>query len=122
MVTANDDSINLEREKVIEKITKWLKEDGFTMEQSFDPKITARAYYYTYVMSKMNKCAIYIPKNRPDNLIIDTNFSFRPDDAVLFNTLQQAIKNRFIFDLQLSFMQTRRSTFHSPPHLETDLV
>lgn len=102
----NNNYVNLRREEVIEKITKWLNEDGCVIEVSNDQKLLDRHYYYAYVSLGVNHCAVYLPRNRPDNLVIGVNFVFRSEDMVLFNRLTQAQKNKFIFDLQLSFIQS----------------
>ena len=104
-MTDSNELIKLRREEVIEKISKWLRDSGYEIKESSDPQITAKNYYYVNILALGNKCSVYFPGSKPDNLIIDTDMFLKEEDYNLLRTQKRHIQNRFIFDLQAALLQ-----------------
>lgn len=73
--------------------------------QRKDPQIKAKNYYYANISALGNKCSVYLPANKPDNLIIDTDMFLKEEDYNILRTQKRHIQNRFIFDLQTALLQ-----------------
>jgi hypothetical protein len=102
--------INLEREQVIEKIAKWLVEEGYQIE----PISGSEAYYLGAVKiygnfendeSDLDVIYINIPGNSHDKVLIENVVSFSTVDKNAFNRLPLTTQDDFIFQLKQALYQ-----------------
>ena len=110
-------NLDLEREQVVEKITKWLHEEGHKIELGSHPE----AYYFGIVKmyekklnsegnveideSEFDAIYIKIPEDYRDRILIENVVSFSPVDKNAFNRLPPTTQHTFIFELKQALYQ-----------------
>jgi hypothetical protein len=111
------EKINLGREQVVEKITKWLKEEGHKVELGRHSK----AYYFGTVKMyekkldskgnievdefKFDAIHVNIPMDYRDRIWIENVAGFSSVDKDAFNGLPETTQHNFIFELKLALYQ-----------------
>ena len=109
------ENIELQKEEVITKITKWLKEEGHSIETGFNPK----AYYFGIIklydkaletaeeleQSKFDAIHISIPNDFDDRVLIENVCGFSNIDKKAFEKLPQRTQHQFIFELKQALYQ-----------------
>ena len=74
-----ENDINLQRQEIIRKITEWLHEEGFTINDESDDSAYYKATIYQQTPSggKTPRISINIPKDKSDKIYVETTFGSR---------------------------------------------
>ena len=108
MSNTNNNDLNAEREKVIEKITRWLKEENHIIQR----ENKSDSYYFGSVIlpptekDKKEVFYINIPNSFRDKIFVEKVGGFSNIDKQAFDKLSQFEQNEFIFELKDSLLRT----------------
>jgi hypothetical protein len=108
-------SLTLQREEIISKIRKWVKEEGYSFETE---KSRENSYYFArYDVGKGLMCHIDIPRDQRDRIHIMFVVGFKEIDVKAFDRLSEDKQNIFYHNMEVALAQANvRFLFRKPTH------